>query len=73
MFRPDPNSQQLANLAFVGKSYGGGALKVEPRQLDGLEIPVRVVQECGLVLPRAWEQMALLEGPAAAAARRLPR
>jgi hypothetical protein len=33
----------LANLAFVGKSYGGGALKVEPRQLDALEIPQHVL------------------------------
>jgi hypothetical protein len=33
----------LANLAFVGKSYGGGAVKVEPRQLEALEIPQHVL------------------------------
>ncbi len=35
----------LANLAFVGKSYGGGAIKVEPRQLEALEIPSFVLSE----------------------------
>jgi hypothetical protein len=29
----------LANLLYVGKSYGHGAIKVEPRQLEALEIP----------------------------------
>jgi len=51
----------LANLVFVGKSYGDGALKVEPRQLESLEIPGRVVQSLGLVSPPRLEQMALLE------------
>ena len=37
-----------ANLAYVGKSYGAGAIKVEPRQLDRLEIPAAVVDEFGL-------------------------
>lgn len=62
----------LANLIFVGKSYGGGALKVEPRQLDGLEIPSHVIGSCGLALARPWEQMALLEGvkPTTAKAKR---
>jgi len=30
----------LANLLYVGKSYGDGAIKVEPRQLDALELPL---------------------------------
>jgi hypothetical protein len=38
----------IANLPFVGKSYGGGAIKVEPRQLDSLEIPTTVLAEVGL-------------------------
>lgn len=38
----------LANLSLVGKNYGGGALKVEPRQLDRLLIPLQVAQEFGL-------------------------
>jgi hypothetical protein len=41
----------LANLAFVGKSYGGGALKVEPRQLDALEIPRHVLDRSGMAVP----------------------
>ena len=52
-----------ANLVFVGKSYGGGALKVEPRQLDTLEIPQHVLNEVGLTPIRAWDQMALLDAP----------
>jgi hypothetical protein len=36
----------LANLLYVGKSYGDGAIKVEPRQLEALELPPRVIQEC---------------------------
>lgn len=50
-----------ANLVFVGKSYGGGALKVEPRQLDDLEIPEHVLKEVGLAPVQAWNQMVLLE------------
>jgi adenine-specific DNA-methyltransferase len=50
-----------ANLIFVGKSYGGGALKVEPRQLDALEIPQHVLKEVGLVPAQSWNQTALLE------------
>jgi hypothetical protein len=50
-----------ANLVFVGKSYGGGALKVEPRQLDALEIPQHVLKEVGLAPVQSWSQVALLE------------
>jgi hypothetical protein len=50
-----------ANLVFVGKSYGGGALKVEPRQLDVLEIPQHVLKEVGLAPVQSWSQIALLE------------
>lgn len=38
----------IANLALVGKSYGGGAIKVEPRALERLPIPVHVVSQVGL-------------------------
>ena len=31
--------QTIANLSLVGKSYGGGAIKVEPRSLERLPIP----------------------------------
>jgi hypothetical protein len=36
----------LANLRYVGKSYGDGAIKVEPRQLDALELPPLVIEKC---------------------------
>ena len=51
----------IRNLAFAGKSYGGGAVKVEPRQLDNLEIPYSVLEEFGLSPRPAAQQMALLE------------
>ncbi|MGO8678486.1 MAG: Eco57I restriction-modification methylase domain-containing protein [Limisphaerales bacterium] len=40
----------LANLPYVGKSYGGGAIKAEPRQLEALELPPEVIKEYGLAL-----------------------
>ena len=39
----------LENLKLVGKSYGGGAVKVEPRQLEKLLIPKSVLVEAGIV------------------------
>ena len=51
----------IRNLAFAGKSYGGGALKVEPRQLDNLEIPLSVIQEIGLKSPSVATELVLLE------------
>jgi len=35
--------QTVANLSLVGKSYGGGAIKVEPRALEKLPIPASLV------------------------------
>jgi len=51
----------LGNLLFAGKSYGGGAVKVEPRQLDTLVIPEQVLKEIGLKVPRFDEDAYLLE------------
>jgi len=51
----------LANLSFVSKSYGGGALKTEPRQLDQLEIPQSVLDEVGLNLSKPAGQLMLLD------------
>ena len=51
----------LRNLAFAGKSYSGGAVKVEPRQLDGLEIPESVLQAVGLKPPKLATQPLLLD------------
>ncbi|MGH9752163.1 MAG: HsdM family class I SAM-dependent methyltransferase [Blastocatellia bacterium] len=39
----------VSNLALVGKSYGSGAIKVEPRALERLPIPERVIAEVGLL------------------------
>jgi adenine-specific DNA-methyltransferase len=36
------------NLALVGKSYGAGAIKVEPRALERLPLPNEVLAEVGL-------------------------
>jgi len=41
-----------ANLALVAKSYGNGALKVEPRALENLPLPTAVVRSAGL----PWER-----------------
>ncbi|MGE5484319.1 MAG: N-6 DNA methylase [Ignavibacteriales bacterium] len=41
----------LANIPLVGKSYGRGAIKVEPRALETLPIPSPVLEEAGLPLP----------------------
>lgn len=51
----------LANLSFVSKSYGGGALKTEPRQLDQLEIPQSVLDEVGLDSLKPISQPMLLD------------
>lgn len=51
----------LANLHFVSKSYGSGALKAEPQNLAQLSIPDHIVEKFGL-LPHttpASKQMAL--------------
>lgn len=38
----------IKNLALVGKSYGSGAIKVEPRALERLPIPLHLLQHYGL-------------------------
>lgn len=55
--------ETLRNLALVGKSYGGGALKVEPRQLEELEIPISVLENYGMSPPPTLKQPLLLETP----------
>ena len=44
--------ETTANLARVGKSYGDGAIKVEPRALESLPLPAALVAEMGLESPR---------------------
>jgi len=62
----------IRNLAFAGKSYGGGALKVEPRQLDGLEIPLSVLKEVSLEPPPVETELLLLETPTGSAGLNAP-
>lgn len=38
----------VANLGLVGKSYGDGAIKVEPRALEQLPLPEELVRAAGL-------------------------
>lgn len=47
----------ISNLQLVGKSYGSGAIKVEPRFLERLPIPSRLVREAALFPKR---EMAIL-------------
>lgn len=47
-----------ANLAKIGKSYGDGAIKVEPRVLERLPLPDHVLRQCDIPA-----QMRLLEAP----------
>lgn len=54
------NPRTLANLRLVGKSYGDGALKVEPRSLQRLQLPDEVLAEAGLLVstePRQSEMV----------------
>ena len=61
LWRALNHPRTIANLPFVGKSYGGGAIKVEPRQLDSLEIPEEVLNEVGLKPVESFTQQALLD------------
>jgi hypothetical protein len=49
-----------ANLRLVGKSYGSGAIKVEPRALERLPIPSHVLAGAGLLTAHSREQLALM-------------
>jgi len=49
----------VANLPLVGKSYGAGAIKVEPRGLERLPLSVEALAEAGLALPPAVVQGSL--------------
>jgi hypothetical protein len=41
----------LANIPLVAKTYGGGALKVEPRALEQLPIPADLIEHSELPVP----------------------
>ncbi len=59
----------VANLVLVGKSYGGGAIKVEPRALERLPIPSSVlaaIESAGIARPATdRRQLELGFGPEA--------
>lgn len=42
----------LKNLTYVGKSYGSGAIKVEPRALEQLPLPSALLKKLSLTPPR---------------------
>jgi adenine-specific DNA-methyltransferase len=42
------HSETINNLSLVGKSYGGGAIKVEPRSLERLRLPLEIVLKSGI-------------------------
>src|SRR5437879_9293473 len=59
LWRAINHPDTIANLHFAAKSYGSGALKAEPRQLDRLLIPRHVVQSLGLREPAKEHEEAL--------------
>ena len=48
--RPDV----VDNLAKIGKSYGDGAIKVEPRALENLPLPADLIKRSGLLSTRLF-------------------
>ena len=46
------DTKTIANLSRIGKSYGAGAIKVEPRALEQLPLPIHLVTELGLFVPK---------------------
>jgi adenine-specific DNA-methyltransferase len=57
--------ETIANLAVVGKSYGSGAIKVEPRALERLPLPQHVVAEVGLRMAAVANLLPFAEAPVA--------
>ena len=47
----------LQGLSLVGKSYGAGAIKVEPRSLERLPIKKQFLREVGLATGNLFDQM----------------
>lgn len=45
--------ETVENLPMVGKSYGSGAIKVEPRSLERLPIPDALIESTGLIPPQS--------------------
>lgn len=51
--------ETVANLSLVGKSYGAGAIKVEPRALEQLPLSPSFLSEIGLQAPQRQQQLTL--------------
>ncbi|HUT99026.1 MAG TPA: N-6 DNA methylase [bacterium] len=51
LFKMLSDAEVVNNLSLVGKSYGGGALKVEPRSLEKLPIPNYIAERYNLAKP----------------------
>jgi hypothetical protein len=54
------SAETLSNLRLVGKSYGSGAIKVEPRALERVILPRKVINDCGLLTRPLSRQLSLL-------------
>jgi hypothetical protein len=63
LWRAINHPDTIANLHFAAKSYGSGALKAEPRQLDQLLIPRHVVKKLGLQEPQQADAADLFTSP----------
>lgn len=61
LWRVLQHPQTLENLALVGKSYGDGAIKVEPRALERLRLPPEALAQAGLASARGARQLRLME------------
>jgi hypothetical protein len=59
LWRVLQNPLTTANLSIVGKSYGSGAIKVEPRALERLPLPSSVLSDAGLFKNTCCQQPAL--------------
>ncbi|MBU3978698.1 SAM-dependent methyltransferase [Patescibacteria group bacterium] len=55
------NPKTINNLKLVGKSYGSGAVKVEPKSLANLPIPEEVIMQAGIEPIYAKEQQKTLQ------------
>ncbi len=61
LWRVLSHPETAKNLSLVGKSYGDGAVKVEPRALERLPIPEQVLREVGLHCPTESRQLQLMD------------
>jgi adenine-specific DNA-methyltransferase len=53
------HSETLSNLSLIGKSYGSGAIKVEPRSLEKLPLSKKLLIEYNLIDSKKFEEIHL--------------